>query len=99
LCASDASPRIASTHTTAYCAPRPLLYTFDEADLTRADAFLDRAIELDPNSARAYAYKAWWYVLCIYEERSRNPLRDTALAEAAPGGRWRSIPWMRSCSR
>jgi len=60
-----------------------LLYTFDEADLTRAGAFLDRAIELDPNSARAYAYKAWWYVLCIYEERSRNPLRDTALAEAA----------------
>jgi len=60
-----------------------LLYTFDEHDLRRAGTYLDRALQLDPAFARAYAYKAWWYVLCICEERSGNPARDTALAERA----------------
>jgi TolB-like protein/DNA-binding winged helix-turn-helix (wHTH) protein/Tfp pilus assembly protein PilF len=60
-----------------------LLYTFDESDLRSAGAYLDRAVALDPASARAYAYKAWWYLLCINEERSPNPGRDTALAELA----------------
>jgi TolB-like protein len=60
-----------------------LLYTFDEHDLLRAGADLDRAAELDPAAARTHAYKAWWYVLCICEERSVDPARDTALAEAA----------------
>ncbi len=60
-----------------------LLYTFDERDLARAGSFLDRATQLDPNSARAYAYKAWWYVLSIFEGRSADPSRDTARAEDA----------------
>jgi len=60
-----------------------LLYTFDEQDFRRAGACLDRAVELDDASARAYAYKAWWYILCINEARSQNPARDTALAELA----------------
>jgi TolB-like protein/Tfp pilus assembly protein PilF len=60
-----------------------LLYTFDEHDLRRAGADLDRALELDPASARAHAYKAWWYLLCICEERSPDPARDTALAQVA----------------
>jgi tetratricopeptide (TPR) repeat protein len=60
-----------------------LLYTFDEPDLGRAGAYLDRAVALDSASARAHAYKAWWYLLCINEARSPNPARDTALAELA----------------
>jgi tetratricopeptide (TPR) repeat protein len=60
-----------------------LLYTFDEYDLRSAGAYLDRALELDPTSARAHAYKAWWYLLSINEARSQNPARDTAMAEAA----------------
>ena len=60
-----------------------LLYTFDEHDLRRAGTYLDRALQLDPTFARAYAYKAWWYLLCICEERSANPARDTSLAERA----------------
>jgi TolB-like protein/DNA-binding winged helix-turn-helix (wHTH) protein/Tfp pilus assembly protein PilF len=60
-----------------------LLYTLDEHDLWRAGADLDRAAALDPAVARTHAYKAWWYVLCICEERSADPARDTALAEAA----------------
>jgi TolB-like protein/DNA-binding winged helix-turn-helix (wHTH) protein/Tfp pilus assembly protein PilF len=57
-----------------------LLYTFDERDLARAGRDLDRAIELDPSCARAYAYKAWWCILSICEERSQDPARDTVLA-------------------
>ena len=60
-----------------------LLYTFDEHDFSKAGAYLDRAVELDSASARAYAYKAWWYILCINEARSQNPARDTAMAELA----------------
>jgi TolB-like protein len=60
-----------------------LLYTFDEQDFRRAGAYLDRAVALDDASARGYAYKAWWYILCINEARSQNPARDTALAELA----------------
>ena len=60
-----------------------LLYTFDEHDFARAGAYLDRAVALDSASARAYGYKAWWYILCINEARSPNPARDTALAELA----------------
>jgi TolB-like protein/DNA-binding winged helix-turn-helix (wHTH) protein len=60
-----------------------LLYTFDDDDFRRAGAYLDRATELDVASARAYAHKAWWYVLSINEARSRNPARDTAMAHLA----------------
>ena len=38
-----------------------LFYSFDDADFYQAGAFLDRAIELDPSYAQAYAYKAWWF--------------------------------------
>jgi len=60
-----------------------LLYTFDENDLQSAGAYLDRAVTLEPAFARAHAYKAWWYVLLICEARSRDPVRDTAMAELA----------------
>jgi TolB-like protein/Tfp pilus assembly protein PilF len=60
-----------------------LLYTFDEHDLGRAGAYLDRAVALDSASARAHAHKAWWYLLCINEARSPDPARDTALAGLA----------------
>jgi TolB-like protein len=60
-----------------------LLYTFDDQDFRRAGEYLDRAVALDAHSARASAYKAWWYILSINEARSREPARDTALAELA----------------
>jgi TolB-like protein len=60
-----------------------LLYTFDENDLRSAGAYLDRAVTLEPDFARAHAYKAWWYVLLICEARSHDPVRDTTRAEVA----------------
>jgi adenylate cyclase len=60
-----------------------LLYTFDEGDLRKAGSYLDRAVALDPGYARAYAYKAWWHILSIYEARGQDPARHTALGEIA----------------
>src|SRR5262249_38420109 len=45
-----------------------------------AGAFLDRAVELDPNYAQAWAYKAWWYVLLMGEWRSKATARDETMA-------------------
>jgi hypothetical protein len=45
----------------------PLFYTSDEREFMAAGAFLERAIELDPAYAQAWAYKAWWYILLIGE--------------------------------
>jgi adenylate cyclase len=58
----------------------PLLYTSDAQQFMAAGAFLDRAIELDPNYAQAWAHKAWWYVLLMGEWRSRATEQDLAMA-------------------
>jgi TolB-like protein/DNA-binding winged helix-turn-helix (wHTH) protein/Tfp pilus assembly protein PilF len=60
-----------------------LLYTFDEHDLRSAGAYLERAVELDPNFARAHACRAWQHVLWIGEARSNDPVQDAAGARAA----------------
>lgn len=57
----------------------PLFNTFDPAKLHEAGAFLQRALELDPDYAQAHAYMAWLYVLLIAEARSRNIQPDAAL--------------------
>ena len=60
-----------------------LFYSFDDADFYQAGAFLDRAIELDPSYAQAYAYKAWWLNLLIGESRSKDVARNNPRAEEA----------------
>jgi adenylate cyclase len=58
----------------------PLLYTSDERAFMAAGTFLDRAIELDPAYAQAWAHKAWWYILLIGEWRSRATADDLTKA-------------------
>ncbi len=58
----------------------PLLYTANESEFKAAGAFLDRAVELDPSYAQAWAYKAWWYVLLVGEWRSNATERDLTMA-------------------
>jgi TolB-like protein len=58
----------------------PLLYSSEEREFMAAGAFLDRAIELDPAYAQAWAHKAWWYVLLIGEWRSKATERDLTMA-------------------
>jgi adenylate cyclase len=61
----------------------PWLYTSEEREFMAAGAFLDRAIELDPAYAQAWAYKAWWYILLLGEWRSKATERDVTMAQAA----------------
>ena len=58
-----------------------LFYKFDDKDFFACGNFLDRAIELDPGYAQAYAYKAWWFNLLIGEHRSKNVERNHPRAE------------------
>jgi adenylate cyclase len=58
-----------------------LLYKFDDDDFFSCGRFLDRAIELDPSYAQAYAYKAWWLNLLIGESRSKDVERNNPRAE------------------
>ena len=60
-----------------------LLYSFDEHDFAAAAKYLDRAIDLDPGYAQAYAYRVWWYTLLLGEGRSSDEERDRAAAELA----------------
>ncbi len=56
----------------------PLFNTFDPPKLHEAAAYLDRALELDPDYAQAHAYKAWLYVLLIAEALSKDVRSDAA---------------------
>jgi adenylate cyclase len=58
----------------------PRLYTSEEHEFMAAGAFLDRAIELDPVYAQAWAYKAWWYILLLGEWRSKATEQDLSMA-------------------
>jgi len=58
-----------------------LLYSFNKLDFHDAGRYLDRAIEIDPGYAQAYAYKAWWYNLAVGEGISTNTLTDVKSAE------------------
>jgi tetratricopeptide (TPR) repeat protein len=58
-----------------------LFYKFDDEDFFACGRFLDRAIELDPSYAQAYAYKAWWFNLLIGESRSKDVDRNHPRAE------------------
>src|SRR4051794_9185459 len=60
-----------------------LLYSFEEPDFREAGGYLDRAVELDPDYAQAYAYKAFWYGLALGEGRSKDYARDAKAAEIA----------------
>jgi len=60
----------------------PLLHAFHAESRQEAAAYIDRAIELDPNYARAHAYKAWLHVLNVGEAGSKNILEDAAQARA-----------------
>lgn len=60
-----------------------LLYTFDRAEFVQAGAFLDRATELDPNYAQAFAYKAWWNVLSIAEGKTTDARTMQMVAQDA----------------
>jgi tetratricopeptide (TPR) repeat protein len=60
-----------------------LFYTFNGADLKQAQAYLDRAITIDPRYAQAHAYKAWLYVLLIGEEFLKSGVGDVHVAEQA----------------
>ena len=61
----------------------PLFYTSDEAEFMAAGAFLNRAIELDPAYAQAWAYKAWWHNLLLGEWRSKSTASDAPSALSA----------------
>lgn len=49
----------------------PLLYTAEWAEFTRAGAYLDRSVALDPSYAQAWAHKAWWTILLLGEWRAK----------------------------
>ena len=60
-----------------------LLYSFEESEFRESGRYLDRAVELDPGYAQAYAYKAFWYGLALGEGRSKDYAGDTKAAEIA----------------
>ncbi len=60
----------------------PAIHAFHAETRLEAAAYIDRAIELDANYARAYAYKAWLYVLSVGEGDSKNVLGDATEARA-----------------
>ena len=60
-----------------------LLYSFEESEFREAGRYLDRAVELDPGYAQAYAYKAFWYGLALGEGRSKDYAGDAKAAEIA----------------
>ena len=56
------------------------LYRFTDEGYHQSGIALQRAMELDPTYARAYAYSAWRLNYLVGEERSNNPERDKLLA-------------------
>jgi len=57
-----------------------LLHTFDSAEFSAAGGMFQRAIDLDPRYAQAYAHLAWWHNLRIGEARSSTETEDRARA-------------------
>jgi adenylate cyclase len=58
------------------------MFLFTEESFRLAGEALERAIELDPMYAQAYAYSTWRLLFLIGEEWSLDPERDKALASA-----------------
>jgi len=58
-----------------------LLYSFEESEFREAGRYIDRAVELDPGYAQAYAYKAFWFGLGMGEGRSADYAADAKAAE------------------
>lgn len=56
------------------------LFQFTEESFRLSGEALERAIELDPSYAQAYAYSAWRLNFLVGEERSQDPQRDRARA-------------------
>ena len=56
------------------------LFLFTDESFRLSGEALERAIELDPSYAQAYAYSAWRLIFIIGEERSRDPDADKARA-------------------
>jgi TolB-like protein/class 3 adenylate cyclase/Flp pilus assembly protein TadD len=58
----------------------PLLNSFDNQAWEEAVSYIDRALLLDPQYARAHSYRAWLHVLFVAEARSRDVATDKRLA-------------------
>ena len=58
------------------------LFLFTDESFRLSGEALERAIELDPSYAQAYAYSAWRLNFLVGEERSTDPDRDKARASA-----------------
>ena len=58
------------------------LFLFTEESFRLTGEALERAIELDPSYAQAYAYSAWRLNFLVGEEQSFNPELDKARASA-----------------
>jgi adenylate cyclase len=58
-----------------------VLYTFKDEDVRLAGRMFRRAVELDPNYARAHAHLGWWHNLQLGEGRSVEFSEDAQLAE------------------
>lgn len=58
-----------------------LLYRLDATSFERAGRLFQRAVALDPNFARGYAYLAWWHNFNVGEERSDGRQKDTSSAQ------------------
>lgn len=58
------------------------LYQFTDKSFRISGQALERALELDPLYAQAYAYSAWRLIFVIGEEKSKDPAADKALAIA-----------------
>jgi adenylate cyclase len=58
-----------------------VLNTFKDDDVQLAGRMFRRAIELDPNYARAHAHLGWWHNLQLGEGRSVEISEDAQLAE------------------
>jgi adenylate cyclase len=59
------------------------MYSNEEAEFNQAKAYLDRAIDLDPTYAQAFAHLAWWHNVRFGEWPNRDREFDVRAATTA----------------